>query len=66
MTAIHVPELIEEVDQVEVRANIDAQARKAFGISGDEFLARLRGGDVQDLDHAVVIRLEFAADLLDD
>ena len=41
------------------RDMLDRQARKAFGLSGEEFVRRYRAGETEDLDHSDVARISI-------
>ncbi len=48
---------VDEIDETEGRALVDAHARKYLNMSGDEFMTRYAAGDIPDPDRSEVARV---------
>ena len=48
---------VDEIDETEGRALVDAHARKYLNMSGEEFMARYAAGDIEDPDRSEVARV---------
>jgi hypothetical protein len=48
---------VDEIDETEGRALVDAHARKYLNMSGEEFMARYAAGDIPDPNRPEVVRV---------
>lgn len=48
---------VDEIDEIEGMAMVDAQARKYLNMSGEEFINRYAAGDIPDPDRSEVFRV---------
>lgn len=48
---------VDEIDEIEGRALVDAMAREYLDMSGEEFVRRWKAGDIPDPDRTDVLRV---------